>query len=62
MYRSQLDYDLAAHDDFRDPFEREDLVKEYCKVHGITVEQFIKEVTEAQFWSWVEKNSEEFNL
>ena len=60
MHASQLDYDLATPDDFRDPFEREDLVNEYCEEHGITVEQFIEEVTERQFWSWVKKSSEDF--
>ena len=62
MHASQLDYDLATPDDFRDPFCREDLVNEYCSEHGITVDQFIDDVTETEFWSWVKKSNEEFNL
>ena len=59
---AQRQYDNAEPDDFRDPFCREDLVNEYCSEHGITVEQFIDDVTETEFWSWVKKSNEEFNL
>ena len=59
---SQRQYDNALPVDFRDPFCREDLVEEYCEEHGITVEQFIDDVTETEFWSWVKKSNEEFNL
>ena len=59
---AQRQYDNAAPADFRDPFCHEDLVEEYCAEHGITVEQFIDDVTETEFWSWVKKSNKEFNL
>ena len=59
---AQRQYDNAEPADFRDPFCREDLVNEYCAENGITVEQFIDDVTESEFWLWVKKSNEEFNL
>ena len=59
---AQRQHDNALPADFRDPFCREDLVEEYCAELGITVEQFIDDVTENEFWLWAARYHEEFNL